>query len=484
MTSSSKDAPSVVIRFINPSRLDEGKITRVLGLLEPRFLASLLDNIKRLVMANPRLAKRSAVTKAIEASINDTPETLPFKTKGILLGASKYRKMERDRWALSFRGDTEGVLDGGHNLLAVGVHLLRCAMQDDPDCEKTIRKISDWDSFVPVWDKHREQVQAVVEDAKDGEGKFRIPAEVLLPQDPDDDDAVREFRAELFEICAARNNNAQLTSSTKANQIGFYSGIQAAFPDDLKENVEWKDNDQGDIRVHDIISLAWIPLNLLLEKGALKAAEGKSLPSPLSPMSIYSRKGACVDAFSALADALLGEEARNGDYRRNLSNDLVGGAFDILARLPELHDLLYMELPEAYKSLRGRFGNIRYVDTPDSLTPKGKRRSTKGWKTPYYGRSYQEYRYPPAYVVPLTYGLQSLMKVEDGRIDWAVRDPAKFVREHLPTVISAYKDLMGSPGIEYDPQKVGKSDLSYTLALNGFRSALVESEWRQQQGKG
>lgn len=42
--------------------------------------------------------------------------------------------------------------------------------------------------------------------------------ELIVPTDPDDRMCVTEFRNNLLEICEARNNNAQLTTGTKANQ--------------------------------------------------------------------------------------------------------------------------------------------------------------------------------------------------------------------------------------------------------------------------
>lgn len=49
--------------------------------------------------------------------------------------------------------------------------------------------------------------------------------ELIVPTDPDDRMCVTEFRNNLLEICEARNNNAQLTTGTKANQKGYFDTL-------------------------------------------------------------------------------------------------------------------------------------------------------------------------------------------------------------------------------------------------------------------
>lgn len=51
--------------------------------------------------------------------------------------------------------------------------------------------------------------------------------ELIVPTDPDDRMCVTEFRNNLLEICEARNNNAQLTTGTKANQKGYFDTLSS-----------------------------------------------------------------------------------------------------------------------------------------------------------------------------------------------------------------------------------------------------------------
>ena len=101
-----------------------GPVRKIIGLLGPKAFCHLIDVAD--LSANPRSAKRGSVTSEIELSLDETPELFPAKTKGILLASCSYRVLDRQRYQLTF-GDTdaEGILDGGHNALAVGRHVLR-----------------------------------------------------------------------------------------------------------------------------------------------------------------------------------------------------------------------------------------------------------------------------------------------------------------------------------------------------------------------
>ncbi|MDW8444969.1 MAG: hypothetical protein RML45_12405 [Acetobacteraceae bacterium] len=118
-----------------------------------------------------------------------------------------------------------------------------------------------------------------------------MPIEILVPADLKDDAIVSDFRSQLLEICAARNNNAELTLETKANQKGFYEAIKAALPDKVARRIEWKSNIAGgDIKVRDIIALSWIPLSRIPD------LPGKKPP----PQNLYRNKSECVKLFDEL----------------------------------------------------------------------------------------------------------------------------------------------------------------------------------------
>ncbi|MDB5710527.1 MAG: hypothetical protein JWL96_2597 [Sphingomonas bacterium] len=98
-------------------------IKRYTGFVRGRDLYALFDHVS--LEANPRAAKVGSVTSAILESLRETPELFPFKSKGILIGTSGYEALQRNRFELNFEDpESEGILDGGHNMLAIGLHML------------------------------------------------------------------------------------------------------------------------------------------------------------------------------------------------------------------------------------------------------------------------------------------------------------------------------------------------------------------------
>ena len=117
------------------------------------------------------------------------------------------------------------------------------------------------------------------------------------------------FVQSCLEICAARNNNAELTLETKANQKGFYDAIKRALPAVVADRIEWKSNIAGgDVKVRDIIALSSIPLSLL------PALPVKAPP----PQNIYRNKGECAKLFDDLmSDPSVSTRAADGPFTRS-----------------------------------------------------------------------------------------------------------------------------------------------------------------------
>ena len=243
----------IVIRFDQVAEQTEGAVRRVVGFIRAKNMLQLFDAAD--LEANPREAKAGAVTADIIESISKTPGVFPFKTKGVLVGASNYEALQRNRYELRFENTKiEGILDGGHNMLAIGTYILSKALGD----ERIIRRIKTWTQMKEAWDENRKAVDKLknAEEGENGPLDFLIPLEVLVPSDLDNDETVTEFNHSLLDICAARNNNVELKLETKANQKGYYEQLRQALPDDTAERVEWKTNDGGDIKVRDLIALA------------------------------------------------------------------------------------------------------------------------------------------------------------------------------------------------------------------------------------
>ena len=80
--------------------------------------------------------------------------------------------------------------------------------------------------------------------------------------------------------------------------------------------------------------------------------------------------------------------------------------------------------------------------------------------------------------MPLVYGLISLMErrqMPDGgyEIRWKVADPKGFLQKNLGKIVEKYKGVFDV--CDYDPQKVGKSTLSYDVTREAF-DAIFKDE--------
>jgi hypothetical protein len=447
----------ILVRYDQMAEQVEGPVKRIVGFVKARNMLPLFDAAD--LEANPRSAKAGPVTDAIIDSIAETPQTFPFKTKGVLVGASDYDALDRKRFELRFENPrVEGILDGGHNMLAIGTHILSQAVDD----KKVIKGIRDWRSFKDAWEEHRAAVKALrrsesEEGGEQGPLDFLVPLEIIVPSDLDDQEVVDEFKTSLLDICAARNNNVELRLETKANQKGYYATLRKALPPAIANKIEWKTNDGGSIKVRDLIALSWIPLSIL------------TLPKPIehirvAPQNIYRNKGECVKLFDELMSHDLVSRPTGGEYTHELHNPAVASALRIAAELPALYDRIYAAFPDAYNGRNeGRFGRLAVVKMASKMRTVP--------ETHFSGEPV-EYSYPDGLIMPLVYGLKALMEVgTDGLVRWK-EDPAAFLDAHLEAVVRKYRVILDA--FRADPQKVGKNEGSYDLVLDAFETELLK----------
>lgn len=445
----------VIIRFEHAAEQIHSSIKRIVGFVQAKSLLPLFDAAD--LDANPRSAKWGQVTAAIVESIKTDPDIFPFKTKGILVGTADYEALQRQRFDLRFSDPaTEGILDGGHNMLAIGTHILECAVDD----EKLIKRVKTWDDFKNAWIANREAIEAIKDELA-----FLVPVELLVPADLEDDTVVAEFRSELLEICSARNNNAELTEETKANQRGFYEAIKTALPSRVADRIEWKSNIAGgDVKVRDIIALSWIPLSLL---------EGLPVKAP-APQNIYRNKGECARLFNLLmGNSAISERAADGPTY-TLQDHTVQSAIKLLGDLPPLYDKIYAEFPDAYNKAGGHFGRIGIVRMYDASKRKDKNRKyLRSRPQTHFTEQDVDYSYPDGLIMPLVWGLRALMEVKGDEVRWRT-DPVPFLDRRLKDIAQNYKLVLEMS--RFDPQKLGKNEASYGFAESQFETALLKHE--------
>jgi hypothetical protein len=445
----------IIIKFEDVAEQVNGPVKRLVGFVLARNMLTLFDAAD--LEANPRSAKAGPVTLAIMDSIERDAAIFPFKTKGVLVGSSEYEALQRQRYELRFiESHLEGILDGGHNMLAIGTHILSRVI-DDP---RVLKRIKLWDDFKAQWAANRDAIAAIRDELD-----FLVPIEVLVPATTDDEEIVGQFKSSLLEICAARNNNAELSLTTKANQKGYYEEIKKALPDAIANRIEWKSNMAGgDVKVRDIVALSWIPLSLL------RLPKGVKAPSPLY---IYSSKGECAKLFDDLMGDPSVSKPTNGPIHE-LHNTAVYSAIKVLGDLPELYDWIYAEFPHAYNRAGGDFGRlgiVRFFEPTKRIDKNRKYLRTQ--PETHFTEKPVKYSYPDGLIMPLVWGLRALMDASNDKVTWKV-DPRSFLNRNFDAIARGYRLVLEMS--RFDPQKIGKNDNSYEFAEGEFEKALMKQE--------
>lgn len=454
---------------INPN------IRRIIGLLPARFIVGIIDELD--LEANPRNSRLGSVTSGIIDSIRQDEDSsarlFPFKTKGILLAASSYVELDRKRFELTFEDrHTEGILDGGHNTLAIGVYILTQAKKAAGKPSPKKKDIQIWENFKQTWNDSRADIESYIEKlrekkereelAKDGISQldFLVPLELLLPTDQDNELCVEGFRKSLLEICDARNNNAQLTQGTKANQEGLFDTMRALFEEkdpEFAEQISWKTNDGNRIDSRSLVALSWISLSLTHWVNS-----GEKLLEAPSAVSIYSGKEKCLERY---LDLMRHDEITKacGSSRRELYDPCVLSALKTAVDLPWLYDAIYRMFPSRYNKI-GSYGRISAV--------KGLMNKRNEYATPFLNQPADQ-PVPDGFIYPLIYGLRAIMRVnsENGRVEWAT-NPYTFIESSaFANAVVQYCGVIQQS--DYDPQKVGKGAFSYTSAENAIKLAYM-----------
>ena len=467
---------NTIIRFSDvatqPEDLSHGyssPVRRIIGFVEARYLLPLF--YREALRPNPRSARRNPVTAEILSSLQEAPEMFHFRSKGVLLGTSTFDSLQRRRFRLEFADPSvEGILDGGHNMLSIGLHLLQPVMG-----ERDWKRIKSWDELMEVWEEYYDTVSAQ-SDRLD----FLVPLELLVPTDEEDTD---EFMTALVDICRARNNNAQLPQEAAMNKRGLFEPIAEEMPDEISRRVEWRPNTWEDedesrpIKVRDLVALSWIPLNLLNESGELP------IDVSVTPQNIYRNKGECSKQFEKLMMHPLVTEKGDGGVH-SLVHKGVRSAFKVLSDLPRLYDQIYEDFPDAYNSGTKRFRAnpiVKLYDPAGRKLAKAEGKDTKVYitshpVTPFLRRevtakgSSNPCSYPDGLIIPLIYGLQGLMEVVDGEVRWGVDDPYEFVRRNLPAIARNYQVVLEMSGRNWDPQRIAKNPGSHSFAVQQFQT--------------
>jgi len=416
---------------------------------------------------NPRLAHTGRITNEIAKTLHEARDQFPVRNKGILLGASEFSRDGKRLWRLRINsGGHEGLADGGHTLLTVGIHLLTQAIADrrareNPEeseeermarAEKAAKKVKNWPTFARLWQGHREELGRLAEAAKGAssvENPFaaQMPVEMLLPETPGDKRSVATFQNSLSGVARSRNVNAQVRAPALMNQEGLYEPMKQRLPEFIRDNVEWATGDGNPLKVDEVTAIAFIAFNRLHEAGLTKVST--------KPSDIYNSKATVLRRYGDLIRASSKPSSRS-PYPR-LESAAVESALDLLPDLLGLHDLLVEGLPEAYNAAGGRFGTLlnREKEKRESQAKKGRQpaKYTEGMLI--------AHDTPRGFIMPILNGFAELMDIRDGRVVWGVRRPDAFLERHFVDIARTFKDKVVKSQPGQDPSKIGKNGISY-----------------------
>ena len=460
---------NVKIEYLEERTL--GDLRRFSGFIKVRGMVDLITNLD--LEANPRSAKRSSVTADIIDTITETPEFYPFKSKGILIGAAEYMKYDDDCFTLTIRNPRlEGILDGGHNTLAIALYLLGEAIalnnrdySEVSKLRKELRKVKTWSQMKEMWHKMLPKLRTL-KTMSSASRDALVPVELLVPNVASESGR-EKFLNNILDICAARNNNVQLKEETIANQSGVFDYLKRVLEErmpDVYRNVVWKTNDPGEIDLRFLIALTWISL------GAVDLpAEIRALPGT----SAYSSKGEAFKRFDmVIRHPEVATERTDGNEKTwELINPQVESALKMVPQILEAYDLIYANYQDAYNANDGKFGRIGAVKTES--------KQKKNHFVPFSREQLADDLCiaPAGYMMPVAYGMRELIQKnsETGLLEWAI-DPVEFFsnKDNLAQVVGSLKGILRDA--DYDPQRLGKNESSYTQVANTIKAMRLEFE--------
>lgn len=434
------------------------RVNKIVGKIDARNIAKLISAVG--LTANPRNSKVNKITRAIQETLETSPEMMEFKTKGLLVATSSCKPLERrNRFSLSFDHPAyEGLIDGGHNLLGIGIYMLEDLKKVYPEIKVTdeqISKIKIWDDFIALWnlvdtDLRDESVEGL---------NFYTPIEILYPTDLE----YPKFDETVFVISDARNNNVALTETTKYDHRRYYEILKESLDPEINQKIEWKDNEFGNlIKSQDIIAMALIPFLAIQKEKALKG-----LPQ-INQVNLYSSKASCVKTLNKILEA----ELDNNDGI--VKNPLLISAFKMLEDLPRLYDVIYREFPNAYNNISSAFGNISSVKIYDKNKKSGGSYLRKAPKTKFYENECK-YQYSDGFIVPIFASLHTMMSISNNKVGWAISNPDQFIKDHLTEFVENYIESTIKDN-DYNPNVAGKSKGGYLQISQSIEMRILKSQ--------
>lgn len=446
---SMKETNSLILKLEHGNeaqKSNEGvKIRRISSSVSPFYFIRLVGVADNKI--NPRAARENGITSDIRETLGISPNLFWLMSKGILLATENCKILDRGRISLTTNGEREGIMDGGHNALAIAQFIVSQLFPE----EKIFKTWTDCKEF---WKQNEAEIIKRFNNVGGNEHfLFSIPVEIIFPGD--EDGALDEYYETISQICTARNTNVQLKQATQDNQVGIY--------DLLKENLScskkviWKSGQSGSIKVEDVVSMAVLPLIYLQERGHLP--KDKTLKT-MNAVSVYSQKSKCVDFYG---DVLKHKNISTKHEDKYILNDnLVSSALSMVDDIIKAYDKMYLAFPDIHNKNAGKFGRINSVD----------QKKQKTVSVPFLTMANKtEYKYSAGFFIPLFCGIRKLMYIDKdtNTLKWRI-NPAEPSFDFRNLKCKKYIEMVKF--LQYDPNKVGKASMMYLEGDDVFSALL------------
>jgi len=246
-------------------------------------------------------------------------------------------------------------------------------------------------------------------------------------------EGIKDFDA-VIDIVESRNTSTQVKDQSLEELRKHYESIKEVLHDkNYKDRIAYKEfelTEEGspkDIDVKELLSY-------------LTCFDIETFDSNKHPVKSYSTKTSVVQHFSDNKERML-------KY------------VQLLPEILELHDIIYLELPEAYNDQGGKFGRFTGV------TEVSNRRMSKT-ELPFIEKE-SSYRIPSGFIYPILAAFRNIVKCNAEKCEWKT-DPVKLFGE-LKNELSK---RVGEQAIEFrNPNKLGKDMATWRLCYD-----VVEKE--------
>ena len=411
------------LRFVEATDIEIGGIRRIVGVIKVADLISLISIAT--LDSNPRKPKRNDIIDSICKELRNHDYLFTYKTRGLLVGAANSIQLNSNEFRLEIEDQQiEGILDGGHNTLAIGLMILEVATGRPTE----ISRIQDWKEFKQKWLENQSAIETWSKSPTSSTfHDMLIGVELILPMDVENSDSVDLFKRSIIDICSARNTSTPLKTSTMLGKLGLLDPLKARLLEPYLSRVQWEQNGQGVVKSDDLISMTLVPFKALLKYFPIENKSGRFM-TVKAANSLYAGRTAGVKNYGELMQSNKITK-RTSDYKREIFGSEIESVFDLAAQLPEIYDRIYSLFASAFDHNSDR----SLMALPSIVEWNNRHRLNL--RLPYSGQPISGV-FPEALIQPILRGLEFLIgfDLETRRLYW-MRDPISFLDSHIDEIV-------------------------------------------------